>query len=311
MNYIKLINAFWQLRRKRADFDPYVITLYFALVSKANKEDWKSFQIYREDIVLLAGMGPTAYYKARKILKDAGAIEYKEGASKLSQCSFSIIQLYAASTVADTEGDTVADTEESMEGDTVGTTVADTEGDTILNKPINPKTYKPLNLKTKSLHQSAIAAFMKFYVERFKTEYAFSGGKDAKSIKSLLAKIQQKTVEAGREISDENVLAGFTHYLDSITDVWVLDKLSIALLDSQFNQLFKSAKNGTQNSTKQAGAGFNRALFRDMVASTSSNPERRRAAGYPGQDAACQDANGAYDGESPWRYPGEQVKAAG
>lgn len=131
MNYIRLINAFWQLRRQRPDFDPYVISLYFALVDKANKEGWRQFQIYREDIINLAGMGPSTYYKARKILKDAGAISFQEGASKLSQCTYSILQLYATRT----EGDTVRDTE--------GDTEDGTEGDTILNKHINLKTYKP------------------------------------------------------------------------------------------------------------------------------------------------------------------------
>lgn len=140
MNYIKLINAFWQKRRERPEFDPYVISLFFALVSKANNEGWKSFEIYREDITALSGMSPSVYYKARKTLKDAGFIDFQEGASKLSQCRFNIIQLYSENTEGYTEGSTESDTEETQKAIQKAIQKAVPSKETY--KPINPK---PLN----------------------------------------------------------------------------------------------------------------------------------------------------------------------
>lgn len=136
MNYIKLINAFWHKRRDHPEFDPYVISLFFALVSKANNEGWKSFEIYREDITALAGMSPSVYYKARKTLKDAGFIDFQEGASKLSQCRFNIIQLYSENTEAYTEGSTEGDTEQTQKP---------IQKEVPSNKTIKPINLKPLN----------------------------------------------------------------------------------------------------------------------------------------------------------------------
>jgi hypothetical protein len=97
-----------------------------------------------------------------------------------------------------------------------------------------------------SLHQSAIAAFCDDYKVRFKTAYVVNGGKDGTAIKALLKKIEAKTTESGIEPTHENILTGLTHYLKSITDKWVIDNYSIALINSKFNELFKTAKNGNK-----------------------------------------------------------------
>ena len=150
MNYIKLLNTFWQIRRERTDFDPYVISLYVALVSvandKATKQAWGSFSIYREDITQLAGLSPTSYYKARKILKDAGLIDYTEGANKLSKSIFTINPVYATNTLDGTLQEQLTVPMGNGEPATEKTL-----SDTILNKPINLETYKPLEPKGSDL----------------------------------------------------------------------------------------------------------------------------------------------------------------
>lgn len=144
MNYIKLINAFWQIKRERDDFDPYVISLFFALTGVANSQNWKSFSLYREDITIIASMSPSAYYKARKVLKEAGLINYVEGANKLSKCSFTVLPVYAINTVDDTVGDTQQEQLPIQNKDGKDAT-SNTVDDAILNKPLNLET---LNLET-------------------------------------------------------------------------------------------------------------------------------------------------------------------
>ncbi|WP_026463636.1 hypothetical protein [Adhaeribacter aquaticus] len=133
MNYIKLINNFWQVKRDREDFDSYVISLYFALLDIANRREWKPFSVYRDDILVLTNMSFKPYYKAREILRDSGLISCEEGANGRKKCSFTILPPSPTVTVQTTVQATV--------GDTVPTTVEDT----ILNKHINLKTNKPLN----------------------------------------------------------------------------------------------------------------------------------------------------------------------
>ena len=101
------------------------------------------------------------------------------------------------------------------------------------------------DIKPSLLHKNAKEIFENFYSSKFKTNYIFTGAKDATNLKSLLTKIATKVKESEMEVTEENQLNGFKHYLESITDRWVLDNLSISLVNSKFNELFKSAKNGT------------------------------------------------------------------
>lgn len=150
MNYIKLINAFWQIRRERTDFDPYVIALFFALVDLANRREWKPFTAYREDILTLSGMSTKPYYKAREILKDAKLLHYKEGSSKITKCCFTILQPLLTATDATTVGQHMGNSSDHS---------TETVATTILNKPIN---YKLLNLKLNKSKSKFIKWFFKY-----------------------------------------------------------------------------------------------------------------------------------------------------
>lgn len=136
MNYIKLINAFWEIKRSRSDFDPFVVSLYFTLLHLANKQNWGDFSAYREDIIGIAAMSHNSYYKARKILKESGLIEFNDGANKVSKCTFKLVLV----SFTGTQRNTPQGHDEVHDKDTIGT-----QRNTIHNKPINLKTNKLIN----------------------------------------------------------------------------------------------------------------------------------------------------------------------
>jgi len=167
MNYIMLVNTFWEIRRERSDFDPYVISLYFALVNFANRNAWAGFSLYREDIIGLAGMSKNPYYKAREILKDAGLIEYEEGANGVSKCYFTVLEV------------SLKRTQQGHSKDTEGTAIG-----TILNKPINLKTTKPINTKVLDLTEKE-KSFLDFFNSTCKRQFTSLPEKAKKQLCNL------------------------------------------------------------------------------------------------------------------------------
>ncbi|MDO6389039.1 hypothetical protein Q4E40_02785 [Pontibacter sp. BT731] len=159
MNYIKLINSFWELARDRTDFTAHVQSLYFALLYYANKSGWKTFGTYREDLLDRSKLSKKSYYTAREILKEAGLVTYKEGANGISKCLYTMIE---ASQKEDSGEDTggkrakAASTPPSQKEDSEVDSGVDTEGDSKgdsevdhTTKLVNSKTTKPLNSKQK------------------------------------------------------------------------------------------------------------------------------------------------------------------
>lgn len=135
MNYIKQINAFWELERERGDFTAHLQSFFFALLYFANKFDKNEFSLYREDVIDQAKLGKDTYYKVRELAQEAGLIEFEEGANKRSKCLFRVCLLYENQDNTQTEARTTART--------TGKTISRHEADTAPDH-----TPKPTNLQT-------------------------------------------------------------------------------------------------------------------------------------------------------------------
>lgn len=139
MNYVKLINSFWEVKREREDITVYAQSLYFAVLYYANKNGWKDVSVYREDIIEQAGISKKTYYPARQILKDAGLIDYIEGATNRSKCIFKLIDVFPSlSPGLSTQGDKQGDKPDPKQGDKEGDKPEDHT-----NKLLNIETNKP------------------------------------------------------------------------------------------------------------------------------------------------------------------------
>lgn len=91
MNYIKLINSFWEIQRKTSEIDSYTISLYFAMLNLANINNWQEVSVYRDDLLKIAKISKTTYYKSRDVLKIAGLIDFKGGANGVAKCTFTVL----------------------------------------------------------------------------------------------------------------------------------------------------------------------------------------------------------------------------
>lgn len=128
--------------------------------------------------------------------------------------------------------------------------------ETIQEPPITPSTVRPKKPKPEptTLHHLGIKLFCELYESKFNTKFEFSGGRDGKAIKELLAKVGNKTKEGMIEPTDQNILDGFEFFLKSIKDEWVIKNYSPAVINSKFNELFKNAKNGTTSNNSRDSA---------------------------------------------------------
>lgn len=78
LNYIREINAFYVWLEENS-LTPAAINLWHTLMHIHNKAGWrKNIGIARSVIHKKSGLGKTAYYRARDLLKEKGLIEYEE-----------------------------------------------------------------------------------------------------------------------------------------------------------------------------------------------------------------------------------------
>lgn len=85
MNYIELINQFWQTRRI-VSFSSKEADLYFVLLHESNIRNWENpFECSNRSIVATMGISEKTLIDVRNRLKQKGLIDFKSG--KRKQCS--------------------------------------------------------------------------------------------------------------------------------------------------------------------------------------------------------------------------------
>lgn len=82
MNYITIINAFWDLATTNP-LSTGQVSLYFALLHVCNKSNWTEwFQAPNQVLSVLTGLSRSGILKARNELKQKGLIDFKERGTK-------------------------------------------------------------------------------------------------------------------------------------------------------------------------------------------------------------------------------------
>lgn len=130
-------------------------------------------------------------------------------------------------------------------------TVTVTVNDTVNvndNVTVNVKEKKVINIppEVKKLRADCKQIFLDFYLHSKNTEYYWTA-KDASNLIPLISKIESKVNERypdGYEI--DKLTEAFSLIIGSIKDQWVLDNLSIPIVNSKFNEIFTQIKNGKQ-----------------------------------------------------------------
>lgn len=154
MNYLKLVNAFWQADMEH-HFTPNDTRLYFFLLHTCNQLKWKMpFGHSDRHLAYKLGVAVNTIRECKARLKDRGLIDFTVPAKKSKSYEGQTKYTIAVPTVSeiDTEGDTDGDTVAPEIAPTVSGTVPvtvseiDTEGDTN-NKPKLNKTKYRDNVK--------------------------------------------------------------------------------------------------------------------------------------------------------------------
>lgn len=82
MNYLTIINAFWDLAMTNP-LSTGQVSLYFALLHVCNKSNWTEwFQAPNQVLSVLTGLSRSGILKARNELKQKGLIDFKERGTK-------------------------------------------------------------------------------------------------------------------------------------------------------------------------------------------------------------------------------------
>lgn len=88
--------------------------------------------------------------------------------------------------------------------------------------------------------------FEDFYRSKTKQKYYYDG-KCAGSLKQITNKI--KAVSGKEDLTDQEILSGFKYILLNLNDEWVLNNLSIPIINSKFNEILNKTQNGKFNNT--------------------------------------------------------------
>ena len=113
------------------------------------------------------------------------------------------------------------------------------------------KIFKNAEKPSLDVYSSIKEKFLEWYLEmpenELKSAYYFEGRKDGPAIKGLIKKIEFKIKNTGtHDITEKNIISGFAHILNNVSDTWLRNNMSLALLNSKFNQIFTQQNNGQQ-----------------------------------------------------------------
>ena len=112
--------------------------------------------------------------------------------------------------------------------------------------------------------------FEQQYLQKKGEEYYYTP-KDAQAIKQLLNKIKSKMPDEEKD-NEESLETNFTAFIQAIlnsgkVEKWVLDNLSLPVINSKFNEIYAQLKNGTSRQQNN-GSDPNCRISRDFIERT-------------------------------------------
>ena len=138
MNYLTIINAFWDLAMTNP-LSTGQVSLYFALLHVCNKSNWTEwFQAPNQVLSVLTGLSRSGILKARNELKQKGLIDFKERGTKATLYKLIIANSKQKSTQDSTQAErTIANStqdskqESKQDSKQAGSTIANSTQDSV------------------------------------------------------------------------------------------------------------------------------------------------------------------------------------
>lgn len=122
--------------------------------------------------------------------------------------------------------------------------------------------------ETDVCYTEARRAWMRLYDE-LKHEHYYWTGKDSAHLKQLLAKIRSKMAEMPEaSFTDADVVANMELFCRKAceADSWVADNLSVAIINSKFNELYTKIKNGKSATNNKPDSSYLQGIIADLNA---------------------------------------------
>ncbi|WP_375443492.1 hypothetical protein [uncultured Fibrella sp.] len=146
MNYIQLINWFWEDVPYRQGYKSEYGILFMAIVDSINRNGWKSTRIEYDRIINKTQIGKKSYLDGRKWLRDEKLIDFVPGKNYDFPAQFTLTDQLKAEAQKSTSD--VPLLLLSSSSDVPLSLPCDTSAIPIIDKHLNYKTTKPLNTPT-------------------------------------------------------------------------------------------------------------------------------------------------------------------
>ena len=175
-------------------------------------------------------------------------------------------------TISDTDVTTIIEEENNnieKEKKTITSTDVDVPiAETSAGKKKNLSVIKEKKEKKYSAAHRCRLAFEQQYLQ-FKGEEYYYAAKDANAVKQLIDKIKTKMPDDLKENEDE-LVQNFTVFIHAIihsgkVERWILDNLSIPVINSKFNEIYSQLKNGTSRQQPNNGSDPNCRITREWL----------------------------------------------
>jgi hypothetical protein len=106
MNYIQLINNFWDEVPHTQGYKSQYGILYFAIVNCVNRNSWRPTRIDYDRLMNSAGISKPLFLEGRKWLSESKLIKFQEGKNAYTMAVYEVNILTATSTATSTATDT-------------------------------------------------------------------------------------------------------------------------------------------------------------------------------------------------------------
>lgn len=268
MNYIKLVNQFWQVRRSirvtnlQAD-------LYFFLLQECNERGWQNpFQC--SNITIMAGISVamSSLQDARKKLVEHGLITFEPGQKNISNPTYAIVQSIAVNrhrnrySAGNETGDGPAIPSEHKEINENGKQKH--KHSAVPAEPAAKKTKDPA--ETTEHWKKLVDVWFNFYELKFEIQPTFNA-QAGKNLKSLVLAIKKVSAAKNFEWTEINAVRALEHFLKkAYADKFLKANFLLKNLYSHFDKIITPTNDGTNNGQKPAtGAAVSTASAFDKI----------------------------------------------
>lgn len=250
MNYIELINQFWQIRRSRR-ITSLQADVYFCLLNECNLRGWENpFEISNGLICASIGISEPSLIDARNRLQQAGLIQFEKGIRKAKRPVYYLNNLSKSLSINRVKPlvKPLVKTEDKAEPNIIY------NNNIINNKLKQNKTTPKSGVVVKDFIDQVIDEFIQSFSKIRGCGYEITNkGKERSAAGKLIKLYKDKNPnsESTKTIKD------LGHYFDlclSIENEWIYNNMSLSIIVSKFNEINTILRNGNKgrNSKKPA-----------------------------------------------------------